>query len=151
MRVSNPGSILGRLIDTVSKGGFYLLNISPKADGTIPEEQQETLLAIGEWLERNGEAIYGTRPWTQFAEKAPSRGEPAFHFTTKGETLFAIGSRWSSTPITIISMPASVKKVNKVELLGSRKTIAFEQDETGLSVTLPAEQPGEYNFVLKIR
>lgn len=62
LRLASAGSIIAKLIDTVSKGGFYLFNISPMADGTIPRDQQEVLLNIGAWLEINGEAIYGTRP-----------------------------------------------------------------------------------------
>jgi len=57
-----------KLIENVSKNGNLLLNISPRADGTIPQEQQDVLLAIGRWLEVNEEAIYGTRPWIKYGE-----------------------------------------------------------------------------------
>ncbi|MBC7914628.1 MAG: alpha-L-fucosidase [Pyrinomonadaceae bacterium] len=61
-------SIVKRLIENTSKNGNLLLNISPKADGTIPQEQQQILLDIGKWLDINGEAIYASRPWDKYGE-----------------------------------------------------------------------------------
>lgn len=61
-------SFVYKIIENTSKNGNFLLNISPKADGTIPQEQQDVLLTIGKWMETNGEAIYYTRPWTKFGE-----------------------------------------------------------------------------------
>src|SRR5579864_843958 len=71
--IQNPdyksaGEIVGDLIDIVSKNGALLLNIGPRPDGTIPEEQEKILLQIGEWLTTNGEAIYKTRPWRVYGE-----------------------------------------------------------------------------------
>jgi alpha-L-fucosidase len=57
-----------KIIENVSKNGNLLLNISPRADGSIPQEQQDVLLAIGHWLELNGEAIYYSRPWIKYGE-----------------------------------------------------------------------------------
>lgn len=57
MKIASAATIIGKLVDTVSKGGFYLLNIAPRADGTIPGDQQQVLLTIGAWLQRYGDAI----------------------------------------------------------------------------------------------
>lgn len=61
-------SIIGDLVDIVSKNGALLLNIGPRPDGTIPEQEEKMLLEIGNWLSINGEAIYDTRPWKCFGE-----------------------------------------------------------------------------------
>jgi alpha-L-fucosidase len=151
MSVSGPAAILGKLIDTVSKGGFYLLNISPMADGTIPEAQQKTLLEMGAWLDQNGEAIYDTHPWEKFGENGPGgRGGVGYHFTVKDGSLYAIGSTWPGAQARVASVTTAVGRVARVGLLGSPEPLIFQQEATGLTVNLPAAPPGRYGFVLKI-
>jgi len=84
----STNQLVDYLVDIVSKNGNLLINIGPRADGTIPEAQQERLLGIGEWLEINGEAIYGTRYREQFRE-----GD--IRFTKKGDdVLYVISLVW---------------------------------------------------------
>jgi alpha-L-fucosidase len=155
MTVASASGVLGKLIDTVSKGGNYLLNISPMADGTIPQAQQTTLLGIGAWLDVNGDAIYGTRAWTKFIEGGTGRGALSYHFTTKGDTLYAITSAWPGGQAVITSLAKGAVAASgpiEVELLGHDGALASTQDETGLKITMPADRPagGTNFFTLKI-
>jgi alpha-L-fucosidase len=162
-----PELLVRRLVNTVSKNGNYLLNISPKSDGTIPQEQQDRLLAIGKWLEVNGEGIYGTKAWNQYgegpywasrtrsnADDPPNEKYSAneFRFTTKGDTLYVFVMDWP-TDDPVISALASGKvdgKVESVTMLGHDGALAFTQDEKGLIVKFPAEKPCDYVYGLKI-
>ncbi len=76
MEIKPLDTVLHGLIDTVSKNGVVLLNVSPTAQGVIPDDQRDVLLGLGSWLKRNGKAIYATRPWKVAAE-GPSAAPPA--------------------------------------------------------------------------
>jgi len=144
LKIAPAESILGKLIDTVSKGGFYMLNISPMADGVIPQDQQEVLLKIGAWLDVNGEAIYGTRPWVTFKE-----GD--WRFTSKGDAVYAITSKWPAGGDAVIASLALGKaKVENVSMPGSSGKLEFTQDEQGLKVQLPKDLPNAMAMTLKI-
>ena len=107
------------LVDIVSKNGNLLLNVGPKADGTIPDEAANLLRGLGAWLEINGEAIYGTRPWQIYGEgetevatgHMTERTNKAFtatdvRFTTKDDTLYAICLGWPDDVFKIKSLGA---------------------------------------------
>jgi alpha-L-fucosidase len=165
MKVRNPAEIVATLIDVVSKNGIYLLNLSPMGDGSIPEDQQQALLAIGKWLEVNGDAIYGTRPWTKSGEGALklARGQRYsandIRFTTKKgcflkkDSLYAILMAWpDSGEAVIASLPAGAAtgKPTSVTMLGNEGKLEFTQDADGLKVKLPAAKPCDDAYCLKI-
>jgi alpha-L-fucosidase len=163
-----PQFIVHQLVDVVSKNGNLLMNIGPRADGTIPDEVQQVLRDVGAWLKVNGDAIYGTRPWNTYGEGPTQVVEGSFNdtntrpytpedfrFTTKGDTLYAIELGWPSKPEAVIhSIKAAVageRPVMSVELVGTGSKVPFKQDDDGLHLQLPAQAEGEYAYVYKIQ
>ncbi|WP_068086060.1 alpha-L-fucosidase [Novosphingobium rosa] len=162
-----PKALVQDLIDIVAKNGNLLLNIGPRADGTIPEEVQATLRGIGGWLATHGEAIYGTRPWRFFGEGpttavAGEKKESAnrswksadFRFTTKGRTLYAIGMERPANGTALIKTlyadtPHLDRPIAGVSLVGAG-ALAWRQDAQGLDVTLPDSVGAAMPYALKI-
>lgn len=137
-----PNELVDYLVDVVSKNGNLLINIGPKADGTIPEVMQSCLRKTGEWLRINGEAIYGSHYWTDFQE-----GD--FRFTRKGNTLYAIALEWPEEQAVTLKSLAG-KKVTRVEMLGLREPVKWNQSAAGLTVTIPGRRPCKYAYTFKI-
>ena len=163
----SPEFIVHQLIDIVSKNGNLLLNFGPRSDGTIPQEVQDRLLEVGSWLNVNGEAIYGTRPWRTYGEGPTKAAAGSFHdtdtanytpadfrFTTKGEVLYAIGLAWPQNGEAVITSLASTpgnQPVQSIALLGGDATLRFEQRTDGLHVHLPAQSPAKYAYALRVK
>ena len=161
-----PQFVVHQLIDIVSKNGNLLLNFGPRSDGTIPEEVQQVLLAVGGWLNVNGEAIYGTRPWRIYGEGPTKVAAGSFHdtdtanytaedfrFTTKGDVLYAIGLAWPASGEAVISslaQTAGSERVRAVVLLGNDAKLRFEQRPDGLHVQLPAQPPAKFAYALRV-
>ena len=155
------------LIDIVSKNGNMLLNVGPRPDGTIPPEAEGLLLAVGEWLEVNGEAIYGTRYYQKFGEGPTlvksghfsERDDQAFthkdyRFTTKKDAIYAIALGWSGRKTTIGSFATGCgvgkDRISSVGMLGIDGPLEWSQDHEGLHVTLPDHRPCDHACTIKI-
>lgn len=159
------------LVDIVSKNGCLLLNIGPKADGTIPEEDKNVLLNIGKWLKTNGEAIYGTELWRKSGEGPTQIPEGQFtdgikknftpqdiRFTTANGYLYAAALKHSENGdylITSLDMRDASHHDNfcgiikDVTVLGTDKKPIWERRADGLSIHTDY-QNGDYPIVFKI-
>ena len=163
-------SLIHQLLDTVSKNGNLLLNVGPKSDGTIPDEARTVLLEMGDWLKLNGEAVFGTRPFTVFGEgptKAPRNSTEKnsdiqtyasedIRFTTRDGNLYATALGWPESgelQIHVLGsgLPYLGGNICSVALLGSDAPITFTQKPTGLFLKLPAQKPNDIAYVFRIR
>ena len=127
--------VIHEMVEVISRNGNFLINIGPKADGTIPAWQEERLRAMGEWLNINGDAIYGSRYW-----KVPEQENEQISFTTQGKKLYAIKRVEPIAPFVIEPTSGWDKKqVRKVRLLGSDAKVSWEMTSGGLQITPPED------------
>ena len=129
--VSND--LIKMLVDIVSKNGNLLLNVGPMSDGRIPEIQKEALLGIGQWLEINGEGIYGTRPWERAEGKTLDNLD--IRFTHKNENLYI---HLLNNPIgkTLKILSLKIPRPSTIRLLGYNDQLIWEQDQEDLIITI---------------
>jgi alpha-L-fucosidase len=165
-RYRSVDSVIDMLVDIVSKNGNLLLNVPPKADGTLDAEAINMLREMGRWMDINSEAIYGSRPWVRFGEGPTITSEGKFNdskvtftakdirFTTKGAILYAFVMDWPANRVVIIKSLASHGKkagmVKSVSLLGHDGKIKWRQYSEGLEIQLPEEKPCDYAFAFRI-
>jgi len=112
-----PSALLSNLITCSRGGGNFLLNISPRADGSVPQASVRTLETIGDWMNTNGESIYGT-------QRCRVSRSNYVNFTRKGNTLFLHITRW---PGTVVTLARFTSKVKTARWLATGKPVAFEQ------------------------
>jgi alpha-L-fucosidase len=142
-----PDELIYLLVDIVSKNGNLLLDVGPEADGTIPPVQMSRLVALGDWLQQNGEAIYGTRPWKR-ADGETDQGIRV-RFTQKNSKLYAtlLGQPRNST---ILLRGVTPRAGSKISLLGDQHAIAWSRQGADIKINLPAQLPGRFAYVLRL-
>jgi alpha-L-fucosidase len=168
-----PEELVRELVDIVSKNGCLLLNVGPKPDGTITEEEQRVLRAIGSWLRINGEAIYDTSHWIRHGEGPTTLPAGAFaetsdtvftskdvRFTFKAPWLYAFVLRWPEDGAVCIESLRRLSgnaeigfrgHIESVEVLGYPNPVRFRQDSEGLFVNVEGSIESSFPVCLKIR
>jgi alpha-L-fucosidase len=139
--LKSPMQLVRNLVRCVSGDGNYLLNVGPRADGTIAPEQASRLRAVGRWLKRNGESIYG-------AGSAPFAQAHLGYVTARDNTAYVHVTCWPGKEMCV----AGIKnKVLRAYLLASGKRLSFEQREDRLFVRgLPARSPDPIDEVVAL-
>lgn len=167
--------LVHELIDIVSKNGVLLLNACPKADGTIPEDQQKLLLEIGHFLDVNGEAIYASRPFRIHGEganlhdtgrgkssdsagknEATQFGSDDIRYTRSkdGKSIYVFALGWSEDGLTLDSLGEEVRgnKIKSIALLGSKSKVKWGCQDSKLRIeTAGAKRPAaQHAYVWRI-
>ena len=159
----SPGMIAFKLLDIVSKGGNYLLNVGPMADGVIPQPSQDVLRVVGTWLGANGEAVYGAGP-TPFGDEL---GEPSATGAkdVRGQPLMLARTEWRVTtkpgklfftffaePRAPFELPAMANKVTRAYRLadGAPVDVKVEGTRTFLNIERPIFDPMATVIVVEI-
>ncbi|ELW47616.1 tissue alpha-L-fucosidase [Tupaia chinensis] len=148
--IMNESEIISELVQTVSLGGNYLLNIGPTKDGLIMPIFQERLLAVGKWLSISGEAIYASRPWRVQKEN----NTKAVWYTSKGLAVYAIFMHWPENGVLTLEAPITTS-TTKVTMLGVQGPLKWTVGlKGGLLVSLPRWAPSalpvEFAWTVKL-
>ncbi|TWT84527.1 Alpha-L-fucosidase [Planctomycetes bacterium CA13] len=174
LKIKGSPQIIHSMIDTVAKNGVMLLNVSPMADGTIPENQRAVLAELGKWLKANGEAIYRTRIWESYGEgptQEPAGGfkshskftnleysdkDVRFTRSKDGKHVYAMILGWpgSGESVTLRSfgkeMAGANTDIKSVAILDTGESLAFTRDDSGLQVTMPEKVNNEIAVAIRI-
>lgn len=139
--------VVRSLVDIVSKNGNFLLDIGPRADGTIPEIMETRLRETGRWLKTNGEAIYDTTYWSRMAEL----GED-LRFTVKQNKAFYIHSLTAPGSKLTVEAPVPIRSGDKVTMLGYHRPLTWTVSNGALVIDVPeaARKAGQYVWVFKV-
>ena len=157
LEYKTAGQIIRMLIEVISKNGNMLLNVGPRGDGSIPEEDRKILKEIGEWMKVNGEAVYGSRPWRKSGEgpvridegQFTDNEEPPYtsediRFTVRGGSIYAFVMRFPEDGrVTIRSLGDSEDQntsefhglIGDIRVLGCEYAdVKWTKDSAGLHI-----------------
>jgi len=140
-------TLVKNLVDIVSKGGNFLLNVGPTSEGLIPAASVERLKEMGEWMKVNGEAIYGVRQLRNYKEGDNLR----YTASADGKTINAFIMNWSGRQVNIKQIKPT--DGSKIKMIGYDANLNWKYDtKKGLIVELPDQVnlPCKYVWVLKI-
>ena len=143
----SSAELVRSFVDVVSKNGNLLIGVGPTGDGSIPPEQAERLLALGDWLRVNGEAIYATRPWER-AEGRASDGTPV-RFTRGASALYAVlldRPRERRVRIEGLAAPEGAR----LALLGHDAPLAWRREGDDVAIELPDSLPDSPAYALRV-
>lgn len=168
-------TVIHMLTEIISKNGNMLLSVPMRGDGTIDDKEEAILNGIADWMDKNKEGVFDTRPWTVFGEgpvtESPNpltvqgfnegKNKPYtaedIRFVTKGDVLYAHVMAWPENDKVIIKSlaagnPLYPQSIRDVSLLGTDAKVSFKRTAEGLIINLPSEvKPNEISFVLKIK
>ena len=173
----SPEILVRHLVEVVANGGNLLLNIGPKGDGTFPDWATTRLKAIGQWMDTNQEAIYGTQPWLAVKEASttteggtaieesknatkdavfdgtPQSIAPDVYYTAKNKFIYVFLRSWQTPQVILKQINKNKVLVKDISLLGNKKKIMWTSTNDELKLDLPANFKNENNvpvYVLKI-
>ncbi|WP_330286871.1 alpha-L-fucosidase [Streptomyces sp. NBC_00576] len=139
--------VVRSLVDIVSKNGNFLLDIGPRADGTIPEIMQTRLRETGRWLKVNGEAVYGSTYWSRMAQLGQD-----LRFTVRQGKAFYIHSLAEPGSRLTVEAPVPIRSGDKVTMLGHDRPLTWTWRGKSLVIEVPAaaRAAGEHVWVFKV-
>ena len=146
-RYKSTHTLLTMLVQIVSRGGNFLLNVGPSPDGTLDDEAYERLHEIGDWMQINGEGIYGTQPVAPYQEDK-------VYYTAKGDYVYAFYVPEEgdlSLPSTVSVGAFTPVSARGVSLLGSKRGVRWEKTPEGTLLHVPEsvrKQPGAVDPIL---
>lgn len=145
-QVIAPDKLIAMVVDIVSKNGNLLLNVGPRADGSISEIQLDRLHKLGAWMAVNGDGIYSTQPWVRPSDKTSDGVD--VRYTRKGNSLYVfLLSRPQGSTVTIPGMRAA--DGTRIAALGGSGEVKWKQSGSDLSLEI-GRPAGEYALGLKL-